>query len=243
MTAVAEDLDATFEAALAADAGIPDGPAADVAPPPRRPAIADPEAPHGRAADGTPNAPYGIGKNGRPRITPGGPGRPAKKDPDAAARTGKPAAGAATAAVADRDYSGDLGDLIDGVWMLLSAAPAPGGLKIKIGAQAAVLQSNRDSLVRGGAIAAKHHPPTAALIEKLTSGNAAWALPCMFALGPFVAQSVAVWRSPAADLADLARGNDERFRAVLEASMSAVGDLAAEAEEIDRLAAEAEAAQ
>lgn len=211
------DIDAAFEAALAADAGVTDNGPAEVAPPPRKPSVVDPEAPHGRAEDGTPFAPHGLKADGTPRLKPAGPGRP-KRDPDAAARTAKASPAATAAPGTGRDYSRDLDDLADGAWMLLSGIPAPGALRVKLNAQAALLRGSKESLVHAGNIAAQHHAGTAQLIEKLTTGNAAWALPCMFALGPFVAQSIQLWRTPADQLAALAEQNAAEFRTVLTAA-------------------------
>jgi hypothetical protein len=41
----------------------------------------------------------------------------------------------------------------------------------------------------------------------------------MFAAGPFVAQSVAMWRSKAEDVAELAEENAKNFKAVVGAAM------------------------
>lgn len=218
MTATMTDIDAKFAEALERDAGTTETATAEVAAPPRKPSVVDPEAPHGRAGDGTPHAPYGIGQNGKPRIKPAGPGRK-PKDPDAKPRTAQgPQPATAAPASSGKDYSGDLDDLADGFWMLLSGIPAPGGLKTRLGAQAAILQANKANLVRSASIAAQHHEGTAQLIEKLTSGNAAWVLPAMFAAAPFVAQSVSMWRSPAEQVQALADQNAENFRVVVQAA-------------------------
>lgn len=216
MTAVIDD---TFAAALSQDAALTDTGPAVVAAPPRKPTVVDPDAPHGRAEDGSPNAPYGIGKNGRPRIKPAGPGRGARNADDAPrVSVAAAAAPVAAAAGAPADYTGQLDDLADGMWMLLSGFPARGNLKVKLHAQAAVLQKSKPKLVHAGNIAARHHEPTAQLIEKLTTGNAAWMLPVMFGLAPFVAQSLTIWRAPAEDLAELAAGNEADFKAMLSAA-------------------------
>lgn len=218
-------IDGAFAAALEQDAGsaAPDGRA--VAAPPRRPSVVDPDAPHGRAEDGTPNAPYGIGKNNRPRIKPAGPGR-APANPDDKPRTAPAAAAPVPTAAGDsKDYTEDVDDLADGVWMVLSGFPVRGNLKIKLGAQAYVLRQNKDGLAKGGNIAAQHHEGTAQLIEKLTVGGAAWILPAMFAVAPFVAQSLQIWRTPAAELAATAEYNDLEFKEMITAAL-----VAAEAE-------------
>lgn len=228
MTA-APAIDNAFSAALEQDASVTETGAPAIAAPPRKPTVIDPDAPHGRAEDGTPNAPYGIGKNGRPRIKPAGPGRAPKGD-DAPRVAAAPAAPAAAAGGA-KDWSKDLDDLADGFWMILSGLPARGNLKVKLHAQAALLDKSKPSLVRAGNIAAQHHDPTAQLIEKLTSGSAAWMLPVMFAAGPFVASSAAIWRTPAAELAELAAANEAKFKTVMGAAM------------LEAAAAEASAAQ
>lgn len=229
MTAALTDIDAKFAEALERDAGTADTAAAEVAAPPRKPAVVDPDAPHGRAEDGTPFAPYGIGQNGKPRQKPGGPGRK-PKDPDARARTAAKGVPAAAPPSGGRDFTQDLDDLADGFWMLLSGIPAPGTLRVRLHAQAALLNGHKANLVKAGSIAAAHHEGTAQLIEKLTTGNAAWALPCMFALGPFVAQSVTMWRSPLdGDVAEMAAANEENFKAVLGAAALQAATAEAEA--------------
>ncbi len=211
-------VDAAFGAALEQDANVTETAEPAVAPPPRKTTVVDPDAPHGRADDGTPHAPYGIGKNGRPRIKPAGPGRAPRGD-DAPRVAAAPAAAPAALAGGAKDWSKDLDDLADGFWMVLSGLPARGALKVKLHAQAALLDRSKPGLVRAGNIAAQHHDPTAQLIEKLTSGSAAWMLPVMFATAPFVASSVAMWKTPAAELAELAEQNEQKFKAVMGAAV------------------------
>jgi hypothetical protein len=104
-----------------------------------------------------------------------------------------------------------------------------GTLKVRLHAQAALLDRSKPALVKAGNIAAQHHGPTAQLIEKLTNGSAAWMLPVMFTAAPFVATSLTLWKTPAAELADVAEQNEQKFREVVGAA--AVQMAAAEAQE------------
>lgn len=111
MTAVADDIGAAFEAALAKDAGVPVPP--EIPAPPRK----DPAAPHGRAEDGSPIAPYGLKADGTPRLKPPGPGRPRAEDKPrvdnvpAVPSGGKPAG---------KNYAPGLAATGESVWLLLS---------------------------------------------------------------------------------------------------------------------------
>jgi hypothetical protein len=243
-TGTAED---QFRAALEKDAGMASPPAPP--PPPRR----DPDAPHGRDDQGQPLAPYGSKADGTPRIKPAGPGRAGKAAQGEQGGPGgavdkprvtvaAPPPGAAQAA-AGRDFGPQLDDLVEGSWALLSSLPIPwAGVRIRIHAQAAILHMNKPGLVRGGNVIAQHSPPFASKVDALTTGGAAWMLPALFALAPFVGQSLAMWRSPAAgDIERLAGSNELAFRAMLDA---AAEQLAAEVQrEHERIQEAAQHAQ
>lgn len=215
MTITINDAEDQFRAALERDAG--QAAAQDVPPPPPR---RDPDAPHGRDEQGQPLAPYGTKADGTPRLKPAGPGRgrtgPAAIDPPRV--TAAPPPGAAQAAA--RDYAEQLDELGEGVWMLLSGVPVPWrGVRIRVQAQAAILKANKPVLVRSCNTIARHSPAFAARVDALTSGNAAWILPAMFGLAPFVGQSLAMWRAPAAgDVEALAATNEAAFQATLDAA-------------------------
>lgn len=242
MTATtAED---AFRRALEADAGAAGPPAPP--PPPAR----DPDAPFGRDDAGNAIAPHGFKADGAPRLKPPGPGRGGK----AAAAADKPrvtaapparAASPAAPAVSGRDYREQLDELGEGAWAVMSGVPIPWRrLRIRVQAQAAILRANKPTLVRSCNTIAQHNAAFAARIDALTTGNAAWMLPALFGLAPFVGQSLAMWRSPAAgDIEALAAANEAAFQDMLDA---AADQLAREVlEEHDRIreaAAHAQAA-
>lgn len=212
-------IEAKFQAALDQDAHVDSGANAPP-PPPRR----DPDAPHGRDEDGTPAAPYGHKADGTPRIKPAGPGRAGKQDGPGAVDKPRvidaPPAGTARSAADTRDYTGQLDDIAQGVWAIMSGIPVPwAGLRIRVQAQAAIWHGNTPILVRSGNTIARHSPPVAAKIDALTTGNAAWMLPALFGLAPFVGQSLAMWRSPVAgDIERLAAVNEAAFQQMLDAT-------------------------
>ena len=232
MTATAT-IDEAFSAALEADAGVTDAGPAEVTPPPRRPSVVDPEAPHGRAEDGTPMAPYGLKADGTPRQKPAGPGRP--KDSDSRPRTAKALpAGEQKSGPKTGDYSGQIGDFLDGLWMLGSAFPlswAP-KLEARVNAQAAILKENKPQLANGWTTAAQNHEGIAELTQKLTTGSASWILPVMFAVTPFVAQSAFMWRAPVpGDVQGLADHNKSEWQAFVKASQEEMAAQAKAAQE------------
>lgn len=236
MTATIDDTEETFRAALEADAGGPAG-AQPPPPPPER----DLDAPHGRdPATGEPLTPYGISsRTGRPRQKPAGPGRGGKR-PQAAADKPRVQDGPPPAGDGGRDYTAELDELGDGLWMLLSGFPVPiAGLKIRVQAQAAILHAHKPVLVRSVNTVARHNAAVAARIDALTAGNAAWILPAMFGLAPFVGQSLAMWRAPAADIGQLAAANEAQFTAQLEILAGQIQQMNAAQGYLDDAAADA----
>lgn len=156
-----------------------------------------------------PGAPYGYMKDPvtgetRPKKRPGkGPSTtaPAPKDrPGGQART--------RTAPAKKNYAQDVTALCESVWMLCAAVPeVKAGTKVlgrdvhdltvRVHAQAELVNTNSDSIVRGLVIMAENSAPVAKGLDKLSAENGpAWVLPAMFALLPFVAQSVTMWKSP-----------------------------------------------
>lgn len=234
----ADDIEDQFRSALEQDAHVDSGAGAPP-PPPRR----DPDAPHGRDPDGTPIAPYGLKGDGVPRLKPAGPGRGGKAitAADKPRVTVAPSPDAARAAASDRDYTGQLDDIAQGVWAIMSGVPVPWQtLRIRIQAQAAIWHGNTPTLVRSGNTIARHCPPVAQKIDALTTGNAAWMLPALFGLAPFVGQSLAMWRSPVAgDIERLAAVNEAAFQQMLDAATEQLAqEVQAEHQRIQEAASE-----
>jgi hypothetical protein len=228
VTAVADGVEDAFRAALEKDAGTESGAPADIPAPPRKSDIADPDAPFGRAENGEPLTPHGTNKKtGKPNLRK--PGKPPKDDQ---ARVQAPRKEGESPSTPKRDYSAEIGELVDGTWMLLSSAPVPvPRLRTRIHAQAALINMNKPGLVKGINLMAQNNEVIGHGVEKLTAGSASWVLPAMFALGPFVAQSVMMWRSPAAgDVEELANGNQEAWDATVKSMMMRAG--VSEAEEM-----------
>jgi hypothetical protein len=173
-----------------------------------------------------PGAPFGYMKDPktgetRPKKRPGkGPTTtaPAPKDrPGGQART-RPATSS------KKNYAQDVTALCESVWMLAAAVPEVKrgtkvlgrdvhDLTVRVHAQAEIVNTESDSIVRGLVIMAENSAPVAKGLDKLTAENGpAWVLPAMFALLPFVAQSVTMWRSPVAgDVEALAAQTTTKF--------------------------------
>jgi hypothetical protein len=229
VTAVTSDVEDAFRAAVAVDAGVSEAAPADIPAPPRKDVLADPDAPHGRDGRGVPLAPFGLNKKtGRPNLR--RPGKP-PKDEQPRVRQAADAAAPGKPPV-KRDYSAAVGEFTEGVWMLLSAAPVPvPAIRTRIQAQAAIVRTNTPGIVKGVNLAAQHNAQVARGVDKLTTGGASWVLPAMFALGPFVAQSVMLWRSPAEGAVEaLAAQNEQAWDDTVK-SMMATAQLADAAEE------------
>lgn len=223
-SAVADEVEDAFRAALEKDAGVEGGVPVDIPPPPRKSQIADPDAPFGRGPDGVPNAPHGTNKRtGKPNLRK--PGKPPKDDQPRVQDNARPGGSTPPKTAPKRDWSQEIAELIDGTWMLLSSAPVPmPKVRAKVHAQAALLNGHKPGLVKGVNLAAQNNPQVARGIEKLTTGNVSWILPAMFALGPFVAQSVMVWRSPVeGTVTDLAAANEQAWDETVRAMAAEFG--------------------
>ncbi len=178
MTAVADDVDAAFSAALAADAGVTQ---AEIPAPPRKAAVVDPDAPHGRAEDGTPHAPWGIGANGKPRIKPAGPGRPKPKDEQARVARTPEAKSKNASAPEGADYREDLAGLGMSVWMGAAALPVTRPY-------AHVWKQSLPGMVNAWNEAAKQNATVRGYVEKLSGeGSYAWVIGVALATAPLVA--------------------------------------------------------
>jgi len=219
--AVADDVEDAFRAALEKDAGLEDTGPVDIPAPPRKSVLADPDAPHGRGGDGVPLAPFGLNKKtGKPNLR-----RPGKPPKDDLPRVQEAPKGEAAKAAPKRDWSQEISEFLDGMWMLMSSAPVPlPKVRVKIHAQAALLHGHKPGLVKGVNLMAQNNPQVARGVEKLTTGNVSWILPAMFALGPFVAQSVMVWRSPVEGAVEqLAAGNEAAWEETVKAMAAEFG--------------------
>lgn len=217
------ELDQAFAAAMA-------GPAKPRVPPP--PDI-DPDAPFGRGEDGSPLTPHGLTKEGKVRRSPAGRkstdvARTAKTEPDPPPPPGPLPA---------KDYSESLTATSEAAWLLLtmtsmapldrvpilSAVPLGkgrrlgqvlGGLGDRLGAQAAIFDQNRASLVAALNTAAAHNARARRLAERLETGDATWALVAGSMVLPFLHQSAALWGGEMTDqVAALAKSNREHLEA------------------------------
>jgi hypothetical protein len=216
MSATTADADAKFKAALDKDAASAPIEPPDVPAPPRRDPDAGPDAPFGRDEHGEPIAPHGVrNADGKPRLKPPGPGRDRKGGADA------PRVGATLA----KNYAPQVGELLDGIWMLGSSIPVPAAnLATRVQCQAAILKANQPALTSGIAGAAQHNEMIASGVDKLTSGTASWILPAMFGLTPFVAQSALMWRSPLdSDVQALADRNRAQWHQFVQDATKAAG--------------------
>lgn len=207
----AKELDAQFAAAMS-------GPAKPRSEP-KAPKEIDPEAPFGRDDSGEPIAKYGKTVDGRIRRSAGG-RKPKKGEPDAARVTDKPDPPAGTGEPAKTgtvvDYSQDLADAADGIWLVMTGAarlplgrlragkiglPADAG--DRMAAQAFVFSQHKYRLAAALNEAAQHNARARRLADKLAGGDMSWVL-TVGALGmPFVMHSLALWRSDAGQLAKM----------------------------------------
>lgn len=161
--------EAAFNAAMAA-------PEPGQAPPPEMPAPAkvDPEAPFGRTQDG------------KPKKGPGG--RPPKHD--------KPRVQTAAAGPSGevRDYTAELTEITQGVYLLMAIAPPTQ-------AQAALWKGHAPTLVHAWNIAARQNETVRGGVEWLTGSGATWIMAVGMATAPLVLQSIALWRDPKGEMA------------------------------------------
>lgn len=192
-----DDTDRTFAAAMAAPrADDPEHPAPPRHDPP------DPDAPFGRKLDGTPKTrPGGRPPKHRPREISAPPAGPQ----DAQGKA-KPAAAAA-------DYTGGLTEFTDALWMVMAATPVPWDtVRVRVRAQAYVLQANQAGVVRGVNLMAQHNGTIRWGVEKLTTGEAGWVLPAVMALAPFAVQTGMIWRAPPnGDMEVLAQHTEQQW--------------------------------
>jgi hypothetical protein len=174
-------------------------------PPP--PPEVDRDAPHGRDEAGEPLAPYGLTKDGRPKLSPAGrkPGNPDDKARLAKDGPGQPAKGQGTQLQLEpHDFAGPLMDAGETIWfggsVLAKLGPqipvvgkfVPGA---KLAATMAVFDAERPRLAAALNLAAQHDARARRLAEKLATGDAGWALTCMFMVAPFTGTVAAIWQT------------------------------------------------
>ncbi len=233
----ARELDEAFAAAMSA----PAKPRSD----PQAPPELDPEAPFGRGDDGAPIARFGYRNDGSVRRTAAG--RPSKDAPDRARVDDHPAGHAAIEgnAVADGDYTKDLAEAADGIWLIMTAAGKLPLGKLRVGkiglprdagdrvsAQAFVFSQHKYRLAAALNEAAKHNSRARRLAEKMAGGDLSWVL-TVGALGlPFVFHSAAVWKGDASlselempPVAELARRNEAQMGEFMESLTAAAQQL------------------
>lgn len=203
-------------------------------------ATADPEAPYGWMKDpktGETRPKKRPGKQGSKTAEPP-PSRPTNK-----ARS-KPAPAAKTPGGQAPDYSKPIGELCQGIWMIMAAPPAVnfkmgsidvGAGLVRLKAQAAIMNQNSDGLVNGLNMIAQHNPSFRKGIDKLAAETGpAWILPAMMVLLPFAGQSVAMWRAPiAGDVELMAKETEAAFDQIMNGTMREAAEEAAAAEDIN----------
>jgi hypothetical protein len=187
-----------------------------------KPPVADPEAPYGWMRDpktGETRPKKRPGRQGTKTATP-----PPSHRPTTQARTrSAPAAGA-------KDFTGQLAEAGQGIWLLLAGIPTPDkpvriagidmtAISIRAKAQAAVLDQNLGQIVASVNLMAQHSKPVRNAVVRYTADTGpAWVLPAMMALAPFVFQSAMIWRAPVSgDITNLARHTDTKFDEVVKA--------------------------
>lgn len=199
--------------------------------------VSDPEAPFGWMKDSS--APGGV----RPRKRPG---KQAKSEAPPPSRPATKARSKPAPAAANLDYSGAIGELAQGVWMVMAAVPSVdqkigkinlADVSTRFKAQASILKDNGDGVVKGLTMMAQHNAQVRGAIEKLSAETGpAWILPAMMLMLPFVGQSAAMWRAPVSgDVTLLAKRTEKDFDDLMNSSMR---QAAAEQESADLLAAE-----
>lgn len=189
-----------------------------------QPRADEPEAPSPPPiAPPDPDAPYGRTLGGRPKAGPGG--RPAKPREIAA----PPGGGGSSAGTSGRrrgrgdpppppeDYTARVAEFLDALWLLGAGFPVPEGeTRTRVRAQAAVIKATAPDTARGVNIMAQHSAPVRRGVEMLTGGAGGWIIPACMALSPVLAQSLSVWRAPAAGaMSDLAARTEADFADVV----------------------------
>lgn len=221
MTAVADDVADTFQAALQKDAGREPGRDVPSPPPPAR----DPEAPHGRTVDGAALAPYGLKADGTPRVKPAGPGRPKIAVADAPPTAAPPAAAAPTAG--GEDYSQDLLDLATSVWIGVSSLKGGklGPFKLPdLRAYALVWHQQTPTTVATWNKAAQQNPTVRAYVRKLSGeGSWSWIIGVAISGAGLAAGMAAVRNAPPERRAELAAINDVKSKEYITAQLEALG--------------------
>jgi hypothetical protein len=172
--------------------------------PPAPPEV-DRDAPHGRDEAGEPLAPYGKTKDGRPKLSPAGrkPGNPddkarlAKDSPDAKGQ-------GTQLQLEPQDFSAPLMEAGETIWfggsVVAKLGPqipvvgkfVPGR---KLAATMAVFDGERPRLAAALNLAAQHDARARRLAERLATGDAGWALTCMFMVAPFTGAVAAIWQT------------------------------------------------
>lgn len=181
------------------------------APPPRK-AAPDPEAPYGRKADGSPRAKPGA--------------RPKTERP----RTGvtEPPGAPQGAPAAVRDYSKDLAEFGQAVWMLTAAVPMTRPM-------ATLIKVSLPGQVKAWNTAAQQSESVRGVVERL-GGGPTWVVGVAVASAPLVGGTLAMMRDPELRA---------KLAAQAEKDLATLMDEAAEAmaAELDAQAAEAESAE
>lgn len=219
MTAAVTDVDAAFEAALAADAGL--SAPADIPAPPRH--ERDPEAPHGRAEDGTPIAPFGLKADGTPRLREPGPGRGNKAD--APRVTSLPKAAAPKAAAAD--YTEDLLGLGTAVWLGVSSIKGGSLGPVRLPdcrPYAAVWKSQLPQMAAAWNAAAQQNATVRAAVEKFSGdGSMTWVVGVAVVSAGLVSSVAQLAKAPQEVRDNFAQANDELIQEYVSRQVAAMG--------------------
>lgn len=197
--------EAAFAAAMAAPPADKKGLAAPTKRPPEPPA--DDKAPHGYTyIDGEwrPKKAAGRPKAGdKARVTEAAPAK--------AVATAKPAD--KTAPTAAPDYRETLEDGLEAIWFVLASTPVPDqllgyklrGLRVRMRAQAFLIDQNHAGLAAGVGILARHNRFVARALERAKAGEGGlWSLQAAMALAPFAVQSAQLWSMDLAELEAMA---------------------------------------
>lgn len=238
----AKDLDQQFAAAMTG----PQKPRSE----PKAPKEIDPDAPFGRDDAGEPIAKYGRTAEGKIKRSAGG--RPSKKDPDharvadalAGSSPGEPKDGKV---VSPKDYTADISEAADGLWLLMTGASRLplGRLRVgkiglpknagdRLGAQAAVLSMHKHRLAVALNEAAQHNARARRLAEACAGGDVSWVITVGALALPFAFQSLEVWKADgqpgSADVAGLARQNRAQMAEFMQQMMDGARAIQAEAD-------------
>lgn len=200
---------------------------------PEAPPAVNHEAPFGLNDDGSPKTPYGLNKDGSVRRSAAG--RRAKNPDDTAhiAEPGKatPASDQPAGKLTPKDFAAPLMEAGETLWFGGSIAAKVGpqipliGRFVpgqKLAATMAVFDSERPRLAAALNEAAQHDARARKLAEKLSTGDAGWALTCMFMVAPFTGAVAAIWQGDKAlaerelpTLDEMAKKNEEAMDRML----------------------------